>query len=402
MVNNLDNLSKEIDLLLNNFWITKEENKEDYYLLKRKQPELRKFISKNLGCKLIVHDRFIKLEKQTTIPSKDQGIEEFSSTMDYVLLFIFLLYLEDKPKGEKFILSQLIEYVKTTAITLELSNIPNWTYASDRKSLIRVIKYLVSHNVIIIKDEDKISFQDDEQADALYEVSGISNYLVPAFDYDIHSLKTPEDFIEMEWKNQDTEHGDIRRYKVYRNLLFLPAIHRENITDSEDEYLRKMHKTIEKELQDNCDLYTEITKNMAFVYADENTIQKEYFPNTKRITDIILLINKALAEYIEENKIEKTKEENFIISKEILKEILLTTRKEKESYFSKAYLDLPGDKYIKEIITTMENFHFIKENKETNTYTIYPLIYRFVGKIKEKEERKLTQIEIFGGDVNEL
>ena len=206
----------------------------------------------------------------------------------------------------------------------------------------------------------------------------------------------------MEWKNQDTEHGDIRRYKVYRNLLFLPAIHRENITNSEDEYLRKMHKTIEKELQDNCDLYTEITKNMAFVYADENTIQKEYFPNTKRITDIILLINKALAEYIEENKIEKTKEENFIISKEILKEILLTTRKEKESYFSKAYLDLPGDKYIKEIITTMDNFHFIKENKETNTYTIYPLIYRFLGKIKEKEERKLTQIEIFGGDVNEL
>ena len=50
----------------------------------------------------------------------------------------------------------------------------------------------------------------------------------------------------------------------------------------------------------------------------------------------------------------------------------------------------------------MDNFHFIKENKETNTYTIYPLIYRFLGKIKEKEERKLTQIEIFGGDVNEL
>ena len=76
----------------------------------------------------------------------------------------------------------------------------------------------------------------------------------------------------------------------------MPAIYRENISDSEDDYLRKMHKNIEKELLDNLDLTTEITKNMALIYTDESSIQKDYFPNNKRITDIILLINKEIAD----------------------------------------------------------------------------------------------------------
>ena len=129
----MDNIAKEMNLLLNNFWITKDENPESYYAIKRKQKELTEFIYKNLGSKLIIHDRFIKLEKLSTIPSKDQGIEQFTSQMDYVFLFIILLYLEDKPKGEKFILSKLIEYIKNTSLTLELTNLPDWTITSHRK-----------------------------------------------------------------------------------------------------------------------------------------------------------------------------------------------------------------------------------------------------------------------------
>ena len=396
----MDNLSKEINLLLSNFWITKDEMPEEYYLLKRKQKELRKFISKNLGSKLIVHDRFIKLEKISNIPSKDQGILEFTSTMDYVILFIILLYLEDKPRGDKFILSNLIEYVKNTAVTLEVVNVPDWTYTAHRKSLVRVIKYLLSRYIITLKDEDKISFIDDETADALYEVTGISNYLIPTFDYEIYNLKEPNEFLDSQWGFQDTTHGDVRRYKVYRNLLYLPAVYRENISANEDDYLKKMHKTIEKELLDNLDLTVEITKNMSLIYADENMLEKDYFPNTKRISDIILLINSELAGFIEVNNINSKLDETFILSSDIFYNILLETRKQKKEYFSKEFLNLTDKKYIKEITSMMENYHFIK--KSENKYKIYPLIYRFLGEPEKLKSSHSEQIEIFGGEIDEL
>ncbi len=396
----MDNIAKEMNLLLNNFWITKDENPESYYAIKRKQKELTEFIYKNLGSKLIIHDRFIKLEKLSTIPSQDQGIEQFTSQMDYVFLFIILLYLEDKPKGEKFILSQLIEYIKNTSLTLELTNIPDWTITSHRKSLVRVIKYLLELHVITLKDEEKISFQDDEHADALYEVTGISNYLIPSFDYEIYGKVTPEDFLDQEWGEQDTTKGDIRRFKVYRNLLYLPAIHKEDLTESEYDYLKKMHKTIEKELEENLDYSAEITQNMALVYTNEQIQEKNYFPNTKRLSDITLLVNSAIKDYIEKENITKNQDESYTLTKEELDNIIIQTRETKKPFFSKAYLELTPKKYLNEIISNLQNYHFIKEQE--NTYKIYPLIYRFLGEVEPIKENKNSQIELFGGAQDEL
>ena len=56
-----ETLEKSMNLLLNNFWITKDFNKEEYYYLKQRSEKIKNFVTKNLGNKLIVHDRFIKL-----------------------------------------------------------------------------------------------------------------------------------------------------------------------------------------------------------------------------------------------------------------------------------------------------------------------------------------------------
>ena len=65
-------LEKEMNLLLNNFWITKDNDKESYYLLKKNQDKIRDFMHRTAGNKLIVHDRFIKLEKIPANSSKEK------------------------------------------------------------------------------------------------------------------------------------------------------------------------------------------------------------------------------------------------------------------------------------------------------------------------------------------
>lgn len=396
----MDDIAKEMDLLLNNFWITKDDDKDNYYLLKRRQGEIKNFVSKNLGNKLIVHDRFIKLEKIPALARPELGIKPFVRTLDYVILFIFLLYLEDKPHGEKFILSSLIQYIKNSAITLELSHIPNWDLSVDRRSLARVMDYLLNLKIIVLKDADKQSFADNKDADALYEITGLSNYLVPAFDCDIYDCKNAKDFLNKEWGEQSLEKGDVRRYKVYRNLLYLPAVSSFEITDSEYDYLKKMHKMIKKELTDNLDLETEITRNMALVYAEEKSLQKEYFPNNKRISDIVLIINKKIIDFIKEKEITMSDKECFFLPQNDLMRILKETRDEEKQYFSKQYLTIGFDKYADEVIDYMKDFGFIKETGQG--YYVFPIVYRFIGKLVSNQKNENEQLNLLEGDVNEI
>ena len=120
-----NDIEKEMKALLYNFWITKDKNRDLYYQIKNNQSEIKDFISKNLGSNLIIHDKFIKLEKIPTITKSNAKLNNFSSVLEYVILTIMLLFLEDKTKGDYFVLSDLIEYVKNTSITLELNHIPD-------------------------------------------------------------------------------------------------------------------------------------------------------------------------------------------------------------------------------------------------------------------------------------
>lgn len=394
-----ESIEKEMNLLFSNFWITKENAKEDYYLLKRNQEKIKNFLSRTLGNKLIVHDRFIKLEKIPSMPNKCLAISTFVEQMDYVMLFLFLLFLEDKTRGEKFILSSLIEYIRNTAITLELEHVPDWKNANNRRSLLRVIDYLLLKNVITLRDTDNKNFQDTEEADALYEATGLANYLLPSFDYGIFNNETPEDFLKQEWANQDEDKGDVRKYKVYRNLIYLPMTMRSEISFSEEDYLKKMHKVIEKELQEKINMEVEITRNMYMVFVDETQVQKNYFPNTKNISDLVLIMNRKLLEYRKEKQIAVDEYECFQLTYEEFEAILKNMREEEKRYFSKGILDMGISKFQEEMMNFMSDYHFIKLEKEG--ILIFPLVSRFIGKTEKIMESTNEQLEL-GGVLFEL
>ncbi len=383
-------IEKEMNLLLNNFWITKDDDKDNYYLLKKNQDKIRDFMHRTAGNKLIVHDRFIKLEKIPANARKEFGVTSFSKVLDYVIFFIMLLYLEDKTRGDKFILSELIEYIKNTAVTLKLEHIPNWDNATDRRSLIRVIDYLILLDVIFLRDQDSRSFQDNASADALYEATGLANYVVPSFDFDIYESKTPEDFLDLEWLGQDFEKGEVRKYKVYRHLLYAPATTKDELSWGEEDYVKHLHKAIEKELQDKMGMEVEITKNLFMVYADEYSVHKDYFPNTKNMSDIVLLVNKMLLEYRNNKLIPLAEDETFTLSRGEFELVVGTARMEKSQYFSKKYTDIPMEKLLEDIYEAMESYHFVMCRGDQ--VVVYPTVSRFVGKASEGKKSEYEQL----------
>ena len=391
-------IKKEMEALLYNFWITKDENQELYYKIKANQNRLKDFIIKNLGNNLIIHDRFIKLEKVPTLPKKNTGIETFTSNLDYVILMIILIFLEDKARGDRFVLSDLVEYIKNTTVTLELDNIPDWNLISHRRSFSNAMKFLIDISAIKIKDEEKISFTESKDADALYESMGISNYIMRLFDNEIYNITEPKEFLRNEFLTQNEEKGDIRRYKVFRNILFTPSVFMAELTPNEIDYIRKNRLYIKNEIENNLELDTEITYNTAIVFDDVNSTEKDNFPNNKKITEVVLMVNAKILEDIDNNVLTYDDYEVITVNEGYLENIIREIKTDKKPYLSKYYKDLSNEKFYEEILEYMISYNFV--NKVNDKIIIYPSVAKMIGITKEINEN--TQIDLFGGNYEEL
>ena len=396
----MDNtIEKEMKALLYNFWITKDKKKDLYNQIKKNQNKIKDFISKNLGSNLIVHDRFIKLEKIPTIIKTNAKLDGFTSVLEYVILIIMLLFLEDKTRGDYFILSDLIEYVKNTSITLELNHIPDWNKVQDRRCLSNVISLLEELQIIKIKDAGKVSFIDSVDAEVLYESLGTSNYMMRMFDNDINELETPEDFIKNEFISQDEEKGDIRRYKVFRNILYTPAVSSNDITTSELDYIKKNRNYIKTEIDKNLNMEVEVTHNLAILYDEDSNTEKDNFPNNKKLTEIVLMINEKILKEIKDNKIALNNFEIATIKEDYFENIVKEIKRTKAPYIGKTLLRETDKRFYEMILEYMEKYNFIEKNNDE--IIIYPTVSRLVGKTKEFEEENIEQISLFGGS-NEL
>lgn len=129
----------ELEVLLNKRWVLKSKDKEIYYKIRDSLGELRKFSREKLGCQIIDNSILIKMEKIPVIPETFMGIQKFTSKEEYAYLCIFLMFLEDKDTQEQFILSQLTEYLSANLP----GEITDWTLYTNRRKLIRVLRFAV-------------------------------------------------------------------------------------------------------------------------------------------------------------------------------------------------------------------------------------------------------------------
>ena len=379
--------------LLYNFWIVKDGNEEIYYKIKYNQNKIKDFVSKNLGSNLIIHNRFIKLEKIPSYLVASEGINTFNNVEDYIFLALILLYLEDKARGDLFVLTDLIDYVKNTSITLELNHIPDWSLKKDRKGIDAAINFLVNLSAIKVKDRDKVSFVDNRESQALYEVTGISNYIMRLFDTSITDITDINDFLKLEFQNQDEEKGDVRRYKVFRNVLYLPSTSTKSITSSEIDYIKKNRNYIKNEISSKLDMEVEITNNLTLLYDDTSSTMKDNFPNNKKITEIVLMVNKEILDDIKNGKIILDNYECASVDISYLKMIIKRIKNEKIPYIGKTLEKETFDKFYKEVVNYMCMYNFI--SIDGDLVTINPTISRMVGITKELD--KSMQMDIFGG-----
>ena len=378
-----DEYFEEFNLLLNNWWITKKDNRDDYYKIKSKLTNLREIASK-LGCDIICNNKLIKLEKNPLWLDEVYNIPNFDKKIDYVLLMVLIMFLEDKALDEQFILSNFTEYVNNVLANIDGDNKPDWTSFKDRKSLVDVLKYAASIGIIRLRDGNDANFAENIETEALYENTTLSHYLVRNFKFDIFDTTCAQDFIDKELNLLDNK--DLKKIMTYRSLFLYPDVYFKDLPIEVLQYLKNMRNNIANDISKYLEGELIFVKDMALVSILEN--RGMIFPNMNQsITDIVILMCHYLKEYVENNN------DPLLPKKEFLT-ILGNVYLDNKDYFAKKYRDLTKDKFSEVIIEYMKSFKMIKVCDDN--ILLYPVVFMYDGcYLKDEEESENYEILSF-------
>lgn len=368
--------------LLENYWFVRDIDVDTYNSIKRDlNNEIQEFIKNKLGYKLIVNPYVIKLEKIPGKPQAFMGIENFNSKLEYVFLCLILIYLEERTKGEQFILSGLIDYIQNLIAEVDVKDIKiDFTIYSQRKAMVNVLKFIKNMGFIIMYDGDENKFAEDIESDVLYEVTGVSKYFMRKFSSNITDCNLYTDIYEREQLGLEQDKGKERRQRVYRRLFTENVVYKENEDDQDYNYIRNYRNVINQDVDKMLESTLEVHKNGAYILLTENKNFKNTFPSNKAISDVVSFINTIIVQKLKEGKFRKNINDTINIS-EI--EFVKLVREVKEKYgkgFSKEYRELLEDKLLEQVVNYMEQYDMIRYNEEAKEYIIMPMCFKIIGK----------------------
>lgn len=359
----------EVRELFEKFWICKDSEKEEYYRVKRGLPKFQRFIREQLGWKLIHTENLLKLEKIPAHAEGFMGIQEFSEILDYCILCVILMYLEDKEEGEPFLLSELIDFVEAR---LKGSVSIDWTSFSQRKSLVRVLQYMERMQMLRAHEGSSEAFGAERGREVLYENTGYSRYFAASFPMDISEYESWRDFEKQKFDEIQEDRGSARINRVYRQLAVCPAMYWEGNEDTDALYLKNQRQWVARYLEENIGGELEIHKNAAFLLLDEDDCYGKVHPRDAMLPEIILLLCDYLRRALSESKLKKEENETIKLTKLQLRAYILECRSRWQAGWSKEYREMQEEKLVDTVMKYMKDWMMIRENGEE--ITIMPAV----------------------------
>lgn len=378
---------KTIDLLLNNYWIVKETDKENYYAVKHEinDKNIKRFIQEMLGWKIIHSEHVIKLEKIPSHAEPFMGIQKFTEIRDYCLLCAVLLYLEDKEENNQFLLSDLIRYIETVISKyIEV----DWTSFSQRKSLVRVLQYVENKGLLKTYEGDSSIYSREQSSEVLYENTGLSRYFATNFPMDITNTKHWMDF-EKQIIDIENDRGEVRTNRVFRQLVVCPSMYWENANDSDAFYLKNKKTYVSTNIEKIMGGTLEMSKNNASVVFVDLQGVGDIHPKNSMLSEIVLLVTHEIYEMAQDKrKLNVNDNDTIIIPTSKFNGILLNQKRKYQELWSKEYREMLDEKYLLLVKEYMKKWLMIKE--EENQIIIYPSLAITSGKYSDYMEDKLN------------
>lgn len=387
---------RELEILLNQRWVRKNEDKELYYKVRDAIGEIRKFATDKMGCQIIENSLLVKLEKIPAVPESFMGIEEFTTREEYAFFCILLMFLEDRDAEDQFVLSQLTEYIAANMPGEET----DWTLYTKRRGLVKVLRYAVRQGVIRVTDGSDDSFMDAQSGEVLYENTGASRYFMRTFTRDIMEYTKPEDFRESEWFSMDEEKGIARRHRVYKRLLFSVGMYRDEDSYGEFDYLKYYGRRLAEDLEQTFDCQLHIHRGGAFFMAGEDCHIGTAFPGNNALSDILLLVCGEIRARVENGSWSVQKNDKIIVDAVEFEQMLKSIKARWGAGFIKGFREMPEGEFVREVTEALIKWTFIEWRASEQQVVIHPSAGKMAGRYPDDYLKKIGE-EQTGGAADE-
>ncbi len=298
----------EFRALLDRFWVTRAEDRELYFSLKRALPDFRRLVNELLGWNLVVNEAVVKLEKVPPRTMPWMGIQSFQEPLDYCLLCAVLLFLADLDDGAPFLLSSLTQAVETFLSEVQPVD---WTRFPHRKSLVRVLQYAQETGLVLVYDGNSTLFGNDQNQEVLYENTGLSRHFPVHFGRDIMECRSIEDFEAFSWEGDETEQ---RRRRGYR-LALAPGLYCSDQTQSDYDYIKNQRGYVNKNLDQFLNGELHLYKNGVFFLLSAGENCGMLYPGTRALSDVARLLCAQLREQIVQGVYPRRVDDTVLLSR---------------------------------------------------------------------------------------
>ena len=184
----------------------------------------------------------------------------------------------------------------------------------------------------------------------------------------------------------DEDRGFARRHRVYRQLLFEPAMYRVNCSEEDFEYLKYYGGRLREDLEKNFDCQIHIHKGSAFFLNGEECRMGEIFPGNNVLSDILLLSLAEIQQHIQKEVWTRQTNETYVVSEVEFEKILSEVKQKYRSGFTKNYREMPQGEFVKIVEETMERWMFIQKRPLEHQVLILPAC----GKLKGRYPQNFT------------
>lgn len=387
-------LKEDMMTLMENFWILREQDNETYYRLKEREEGLRPFLEEKLGYRMHINPYLIKLDKVPGEVESWMGIQDFRSPMDYCFLVLLLSFLEDKGPEEQFVLSDVTEYIQSM---YPEEGLVDWTIYQHRRSLVRSLQFARNLGMMRINDGDEEQFSQSQEAEVLYENTGVSRYFLRSFTRDITEMTGVDDILSSEWMDMDEDRGLIRRQRVYRKLFLSPVVYPTGADDQDFYYIRNYRNILQKDLEQYMGAHLHVHKDCAMIMVEDGSHLSGGFPGQNNLSDIVLQLSTIIRRQVEKGKREPDSNGCIELTEVDFYGLMQQCHMEFSKGWYKSYRELGLEKLVNEIKEYMMDWKMMDQDKDMKTIRILPLAMKFKGEYPadydRKDENKIEQMD---------
>ncbi len=376
----------EFTELLENFWFLRENDSGEYFRIRRAADDkMRKFLNEFVGWNIISNNKLVKLEKTPAEAKPFMGIPSFENKNDYCLLCALLIYLDDKFDGEQFLLTEMIESMeKIIGSVIEI----DFTKFSDRKSLVRVLKFAQNISLLKISDGSIENLENDRDKQILYENTGLSAYFSVNHNIDIFDFTSYRDFEKHTDLYTDNNTGYARTNRVYKRLLLQPAMYWESKDDKDSIYLKNQRNSVRKYLDGYLGGRLDIHNGAAFYMLDETDTFGKIHPSDNALSGFVSLMCKELRSF-HDLSLPQNDTHKYPVSTERFHTFILECKKKYENGLGKQLREMSDNKFISLVTEYFSDWMLIE--KTENGYNLCDGIYKTEGHFPENYQFNKTE-----------